>query len=119
MLPHQTVLTNGLAPFAAYCAGSLSEVDELRRTGERQAHVIDTLTSAVTRLRRAHTALKAEAVELRAENCRIRDAAERVEVRLPLDAQAPGAARIVAARYLRDASARPCSTAPCCCSPNS
>jgi signal transduction histidine kinase len=102
MLPHQTVLTNGLAPFAAYCAGSLSEVDELRRTGERQAHVIDTLTSAVTRLRRAHTALKAEAVELRAENERIRDAAERVEVRLPLDAQAPGGARIVAAQYLRD-----------------
>jgi serine/threonine-protein kinase RsbW len=107
MLPHQTVLTNGLAPFAAYCAGSLSEVDELRRTGERQAHVIDTLTSAVTRLRRAHTALKAEAVELRAENERIRDAAERVEVRLPLDAQAPGAARIVAARYLRDRVSAP------------
>jgi serine/threonine-protein kinase RsbW len=53
-------------------------------------------------LRREHTALQAEAVELRAENARIRDAAEQVEVRLPLDAQAPGAARIVAAQYLRD-----------------
>ena len=102
MRPDQTATTDGLTPFAAYCTGSLSEVDELRSTCQRQARVIDTLTSAVTSLRRAYTALRVEAVELRAENIRIRDAAERVEVRLPLDAHAPGAARIVAALYLRD-----------------
>jgi serine/threonine-protein kinase RsbW len=102
MRPDQTATTNGFTPFAAYCARSLSEVDELRSTCQRQARVIDTLTAAVTGLRRDHTALKAETAALRAENARIRDAAERVEVRLPLDAQAPGAARIVAAQYLRD-----------------
>ncbi len=107
MRPDQTATTDGLTPFAAYCARSLSEVDELRSTCQRQARVIDTLTSAVTRLRRAQTALKAETAALRAENERIRDAAERVEVRLPLDAQAPGGARIVAAQYLRDRVAAP------------
>jgi anti-sigma regulatory factor (Ser/Thr protein kinase) len=77
-------------------------VNELRSTCQRQARVIDELTSAVSSLRRAHTALTAEVVELRAENARIRDAAERVEVRLPRDMHAPAAARIVAADHLRD-----------------
>jgi serine/threonine-protein kinase RsbW len=102
MRPNETGTSDGLTPFAAYCASALSELDELRSTCQRQAEVIDTLTSTVSSLRREHTALKAEAVELRAENARIRDAAEHVEVRLPLDAQAPGAARTVAAQYLRD-----------------
>jgi serine/threonine-protein kinase RsbW len=103
----ETGTTDGLTPFAAGCVRALSEVDELRSTCQRQGRLIDTLTSAVTRLRREHTALKTENTELRAENVRIRDAAEQVEVRLPLDPLAPGGARIVAAQYLRDRVAAP------------
>jgi serine/threonine-protein kinase RsbW len=107
MRPELTAGTEGLTPFSADCVRALSEVDELRSTCQRQERLIDTLTSAVTRLRGEHTALKAEAAALRAENERFRGAGERVEVRLPLDALAPGGARILAAQYLRDRVAAP------------
>ena len=107
MRPEPTAMTDGLTPFAAQCALALSEVDELRGTCQRQERVIDTLTAAVTRLRREHTALKAETAALRADNERLRDAGEHVEVRLPLDALAPGGARVLAAQYLRDRVAAP------------
>jgi anti-sigma regulatory factor (Ser/Thr protein kinase) len=107
MRPEVTATTDELTPFAAYCAGGLSEVDELRSMCQRQERLIDTLTSAVTSLRCEHTALKAETAALRAENERFRDAGEQVEARLPLDALAPGGARILAAQYLRDRVAAP------------
>jgi serine/threonine-protein kinase RsbW len=107
MRPEPTAMRDGLTPFAAQCARALSEVDELRSTCQRQERLIDTLTSAVTRLRREHTALKAETAALRAGNERFRDAGEQVEVRLPLDALAPGGARTLAAQYLRDRVAAP------------
>jgi len=103
----ETGTTDGLTPFAAGCVRALSEVDELRSMCQRQGRLIDTLTSAVTRLRCEHTALKAETAALRAENERFRDAGEQVEARLPLDALAPGGARILAAQYLRDRVAAP------------
>jgi anti-sigma regulatory factor (Ser/Thr protein kinase) len=76
---------------------------------------MDTLGEAVIRLRDGVTALKAENCELRLENDRIRtrrrasaEAEGRLtrdvhtEVRLPLDARAPGAARMVVERFLCD-----------------
>jgi anti-sigma regulatory factor (Ser/Thr protein kinase) len=102
MQPEVPATTDELTPFAAYCAGGLSEVDELRSMCQRQERLIDMLTSAVTSLRCEHTALKAETAALRAENERFRDVGEQVEARLPLDALAPGGARILAAQYLRD-----------------
>jgi anti-sigma regulatory factor (Ser/Thr protein kinase) len=76
---------------------------------ERQAHVIATLAAAVAKLRGGSAALKAENAELRAAAGRIRGgtgagvsgrehATGVLEASLPLDARAPGAARIVVAR---------------------
>jgi anti-sigma regulatory factor (Ser/Thr protein kinase) len=76
---------------------------------ERQAHVIETLAAAVARLRGGTAALKAENAELRAAAGRVRGGTgaggsgreqdtEVLEASLPLDARAPGAARIVVAR---------------------
>jgi anti-sigma regulatory factor (Ser/Thr protein kinase) len=83
--------------------------EELGAVCERQAHVIETLAAVVAKLRGGTAALKAENAEVRAAAGRIRGgtgagvsgrehAAEVLEASLPLDARAPGAARIVVAR---------------------
>jgi anti-sigma regulatory factor (Ser/Thr protein kinase) len=78
----------------------------LRLAGRRQAEVIELLSAVASNLRSGAAALKVENAELRAANERIarqgRNGAARgagaLEVRLPLDARAPGAARIVVGR---------------------
>jgi serine/threonine-protein kinase RsbW len=107
---------NGASPLMArseVAAGS--ELDRLRATCGRQAHVIDTLRKVVATLRTGAAALKAENADLRATHSRAGndaragtpaggriDARERLDVRLPLGVRAPGAARIVVAACLRD-----------------
>ena len=100
----QTVPGNGRRRPAAERVGARSELDELRVACRRQVHVIEVLGGAVSALRVGAAALKAENVELRAAYQRVRDdrgawaradAVEALEVTLPLDARAPGAARIV------------------------
>jgi serine/threonine-protein kinase RsbW len=75
---------------------------------------LDTLSEAVSNFQRAAKALKAENAELRADNERMRlqftglqskrrvEMGEPLEVVLPADVSAPGAARHVVARYLGD-----------------
>jgi anti-sigma regulatory factor (Ser/Thr protein kinase) len=85
-----------------------SELHRLRATCRRQARAVELLSAALSTLRGGSAALKAENAELRAVNERLGrqvDAGGRpggeasaggaLEVRLPLDAQAPGAARLV------------------------
>jgi anti-sigma regulatory factor (Ser/Thr protein kinase) len=94
---------------------STSELDGLRAECRRQAKAIGALSDAVGSLRRGAQALKAENAELRADSDRVRRqrragaranghgaGGERVEARLALDAQAPGAARVVVADCLGD-----------------
>jgi anti-sigma regulatory factor (Ser/Thr protein kinase) len=94
---------------------STSELDGLRAECRRQAKAIGALSDAVGSLRRGALALKAENAELRADSDRVRRqrragaranghvvGGERVEARLALDAQAPGAARVVVADCLGD-----------------
>jgi serine/threonine-protein kinase RsbW len=94
--------------------GGSSEVEELRATSRRQVMALDTLSEAVSNFQRAAKALKAENAELRADNERMRlqftglqskrrvEMGEPLEVVLPADVSAPGAARHVVARYLGD-----------------
>lgn len=93
---------NSQAPF---------ELQRLRSECRRQAARIDTLTEAVSALRRGAKALKAENVELWAENSRLRAngrergrvaGAELADVTLALDRRAPGLARTVVASCLAD-----------------
>ena len=94
---------------------STSELDGLRAECRRQAKAIGALSDAVGSLRRGAQALKAENAELRADSDRVRRqrragaranghgaGGERVEARLALDVQAPGAARVVVADCLGD-----------------
>jgi anti-sigma regulatory factor (Ser/Thr protein kinase) len=95
-------------------ASASVERDDVRATCRRQARVIDILTDAVVTLRTGAAALKAENAELRADNERMRlqftglqskrrvEMGEPLEVVLPVDVSAPGAARHVVARYLGD-----------------
>jgi serine/threonine-protein kinase RsbW len=91
-------------------ADPLSELERLRGECRRQAMQIDMLREAVSGLTRGARALKAENVDLRAENGRLRghrheervEGAELAEVAIPLDARAPCAARTVVARCLAD-----------------
>jgi len=80
---------------------------ELESAFRRQADVIDRLTSALTTLRRGYAALKAENLDLRAVVERPGRTADQTEVRLPLDARAPGAARLVVTQCLEDRVSAP------------
>jgi serine/threonine-protein kinase RsbW len=90
-----------------------SELDRLRATCRSQALTIDALGAAVSALRAGAEGLKADNAELRAECARLGSARRgrgrarfhadaTPVVRLPCDARAPGAARIVVAQSLRD-----------------
>jgi hypothetical protein len=107
MEAHQQAATNGHAPFPAERIGSSPELSELRVAYQRQAHVIDTLTAAVSRLRTGVTALKADNSDLRGELDRLRGLhrargaasssalAEVADIRLGVDVDAPVVARAV------------------------
>jgi anti-sigma regulatory factor (Ser/Thr protein kinase) len=102
-------------PSAPQRPDSSSELDRLRARCRRQAQAIDALSDAVNGLRRGARALKAENAELRGDSERVRrqrragervnghvDSGERIEARLMLGVQAPGAARRVVADCLGD-----------------
>ena len=104
---------NGGSPLTARSAMAGSELDRLRATCRRQAHVIDTLSKVVATLRTGAAALKAENADLRATHSRAAgharpgtpgrsDRDETLDMPLPLDVRAPGAARIVVTACLRD-----------------
>jgi anti-sigma regulatory factor (Ser/Thr protein kinase) len=104
MRPDQVASANGDPPFALEC-------ERLRAKCRRQALLIVSLTDALSTLRQGARALKAENSDLWAENERIRVdrraldrtyEVELVEVVLPLDARAPGAARIAVEECLRE-----------------
>jgi anti-sigma regulatory factor (Ser/Thr protein kinase) len=108
MQPYQVAGQNGRPATRSRPRGARLGSAEFSAVCERQAHVIKTLTAAVARLRGGAAALKAENAELRAAAARIRggtgagvsrreDATDVFEASLPLDARAPGAARIVVA----------------------
>jgi serine/threonine-protein kinase RsbW len=111
-----TVAANG-RPAALLCgAGARSELDELRSLCRSQALALDALGQAASTLRRGAVALKADNAALRAERDRPPgsrrgdarapdwrlDVGWACAVRLPCDARAPGAARMVVAQRLRD-----------------
>ena len=105
MQPHEGGL-NGRPRLPAESVGASSELDGLRSTCRRQARVIEQLTAVASNLRSGAVALRAENAELRFAGDRMGrqdgDGAEReggaLDVRLPLDVRAPGAARIVVGR---------------------
>ena len=99
------------APPPPVATDSPSEFERLRGECRRQAMQIDTLREAVSMLTRGARALKAENVDLRTENARLRggphhnervEGAELTEVAIPLDVRAPGAARTVVTSCLAD-----------------
>src|SRR4051794_35069285 len=108
--------TNGASPSSGRSVAAASELDLLRATCRRQAHVIDTLSGVVSTLRGGAAALKAENADLRATYSRGGvnrartgarrpghvDAGATLDVTLPLDIRAPGAARIVVAALLQN-----------------
>jgi anti-sigma regulatory factor (Ser/Thr protein kinase) len=121
MPANQKASTNGHAPFPEQLGRTRSELDDLRATCRRQAHVIDALTEAVVTLRRGAKALKAENTELKAENTELRTqhdrasrrrrpgaqvngraGGERIEIRFALDVHAPAAARSAVTDFLGD-----------------
>jgi anti-sigma regulatory factor (Ser/Thr protein kinase) len=90
---------------------SRPELVQLRSRCRRQAMQIETLREAVSILTRGARALKAENIDLRAENARLHglprskerlEGAELTEVAIPLDVRAPGAARTVVVQCLAD-----------------
>ena len=94
--------------------GTRFELDQLRATCRRQAHVIDALSESVATLRRGADELTAENADLRAHAARARGqrrpsrgdgrvaGGERIEARFALDVHAPAAARSAVADYLGD-----------------
>jgi anti-sigma regulatory factor (Ser/Thr protein kinase) len=106
--------TNGNTRLVEQRAEASVELDDLRATCRRQAHVIEALTHAVLTLRSEAAALKADNVEHRADANRLRgrrperqgsspDAAEEpAESSFVLDIRAPAAARAAVASALRD-----------------
>jgi anti-sigma regulatory factor (Ser/Thr protein kinase) len=110
----QQAATNGSSSSRLAPAKVPDELDDLRSSYRRQAHVIATLSAAICTMRVGATALKAENVDLRAEQARRFQAteptqsdpfqlAETVELRLSLDVQAPAVARAAVANRLGDA----------------
>ena len=103
---HEGASSNGRPPSPAASVGASAELDGLRLACRRQARVIDQLSAVASNLRSGAAALRAENAELRSANERIGrqggDGAAReggaLEVCLPLDARAPGAARLVVGR---------------------
>jgi serine/threonine-protein kinase RsbW len=106
-----TAPANGRRAALRCGAGARSELDELRSLCRSQALAIDVLAQAASALRRGAAALKADNAALRAE-CEHPRTARRPDapatdpgrartVRLPCDARAPGAARIVVTQRLR------------------
>jgi anti-sigma regulatory factor (Ser/Thr protein kinase) len=106
MQPHEGAVSNGRRRSPAESVAASSELDGLRLACRRQARVIELLSAVASNLRSG-------AAELRAENAELRSAHERMgrqdgdgaarggealQVRLPLDGRAPGAARIVVGR---------------------
>ncbi len=96
--------------------GAAPDVAALRATCRRQAWAIDTMSRVLRDMRAGLTALKAENAELREVGDRRRraDDARRAagegawaEACVPLDARAPGAARIVVAQVLGERIAAP------------
>ena len=106
MQPHEGALSNGRRLSPAASVGASSELDGLRLACRRQASVIEGLRAGASNLRSGAVALRAENVELRSANERMGrqggDGAARegdaLEACVPLDARAPGAARIVVGR---------------------
>jgi serine/threonine-protein kinase RsbW len=88
--------------------GGGPDVEELRATCHRQTLVIDKLSDAISALRSDVSTLEGENANLREENAGLPPMASRgaepemVEAVLPLDVQAPSAARFVVADFLRD-----------------
>jgi anti-sigma regulatory factor (Ser/Thr protein kinase) len=117
MRTEQADFYGGRSPSSGSC-GDYSELKALRATSRRQAIVIDTLRELISNVHRGAKALKAENAELRAAYDRLRvqqradrrlsggaDLGEPLEVLLPADLCAPGAARSVVARRLGGAVA--------------
>ena len=100
MRPEQAVAGNGRTPATAERVRAGAEFDGLRATCRRQAHVIDALGEAVSTFRGGAAALKAENVELCAENDRVRRGAAGARTggcvgagdALEVQAQGPGTA---------------------------
>lgn len=120
MPEHGVPSTNGREPLPEEGVDAASELDGLRVTCRRQATVIDTLGEAIAILRTGAKALEAENAELWVSNQRMRDrraagvpageaasGSDPTEVRLPLDAMAPAAARAIVTARLRDRLAAP------------
>jgi anti-sigma regulatory factor (Ser/Thr protein kinase) len=82
------------------------DVDELRATCQRQTLVIDKLSDAISALRRDVGTLEGENANLREASARLsagtvgEDEPDMVEAVLPLDVQAPSAARFLVADFL-------------------
>jgi anti-sigma regulatory factor (Ser/Thr protein kinase) len=105
---------NGHAPPPVALIEPNDDLSGLRAANARQAHVIETLTTAVSRMRTGATALRADNTYLRAEVERLRgfpevrkveQSAELVEwadIRLGVDKQAPAIARAVLVSTLGD-----------------
>jgi anti-sigma regulatory factor (Ser/Thr protein kinase) len=101
--------------YARERGGESAELVVLRATCRRQGCTIETMARLLGDLRGAVSALEGETAELRAAGTRVGDlrcspasvdpahgSRESVEARVPLDARAPGAARIIVAALLAD-----------------
>ena len=91
------------------------ELTELKATCHRQTLVIDKLSDALSALRSDVSSLDAENANLREQTARVPaeplgiprgDAGATVEACLPLDIQAPAAARLLVAEFLHDRVSR-------------
>jgi anti-sigma regulatory factor (Ser/Thr protein kinase) len=86
--------------------GDSAAIAQLRATCRRQARAIETMTRVLANLRRGVAALKAENAQLRAAVAAdlrpTPDSEECVQACVPLDARAPGAARIVVGQVLAE-----------------
>src|SRR4051812_7037695 len=104
MQSHEAGSSNGRSASRSEPVGPCLELDGLRSACLRQARVIESLSETVSTLRGAAAALKAENAELRAVDERLGrhggggpprgevSAGGALEVALPIDARAPGAA---------------------------